>query len=233
MHSQAIGLGSRRLVAVAAAVAGACSSGGATPSAGDAGRTNGGDDGAIAFDANAMDTLDAITTSPASDGGEPDGVVSSLSEASTTEAGACLGSAAAGGHCNSLTAFGGQVSVVCMSGETLPQASAGGIVANGQYVLTASEYYGACPTPEKDRITWLICGSSWQTAQESTLNGVTTNAYLNAFVSTSGKQASINLDCGQMAMTTFGYDATDTTLTLYQPSGSSAAIGRVDTFTRQ
>jgi hypothetical protein len=233
MHRRRPGSGSlTSRIAAASAIAAACSSGSATRSAEDAGTANSADDGAVAFDAVAMDALGGDAPSVASDSGEPD-VLAAMPDAGNADAGACLHSPAGAGVCNSLTVSGSPVSVVCMSGQTLPQPGAGGTVANGQYVLTASTYFGACPSPETDRITWLICGSSWQTVQESTLNGMTTDAYLNAFVSTSGSRASIDLVCGQMTMATFGYDATPTTLTLYQPSAGNAAIGRVDTFTRQ
>jgi len=231
MHRRAITLETLKFLAVVIAVAATDCSADSTPRLGqDAAGTEGVDDSAVAADGSAMDAPGADAPAP---GDEPDVVISPGTEAGSVDAGSCLRSPATLGHCNSLGTAGSPVSVVCMSGQTLPRPSGGGPVHDGQYVLTSSTFYGPCPAPETDRITWLICGNSWQTVQESTLSAMTTNTFLNAFVSTSGSQANINLNCGQMLMTTFGYDATPTTLTLYQPSGGDASIGRVDKFTRQ
>lgn len=233
MDRQAVCVGSLTCAAATAAIVAACSAGSPAPSsAGDAAATDGTDDGAIALDAMATDAVGDDATSPPVDDGEVP-ALDSAAEGAVADAAFCQPSAAAGVQCNTLAASGAPISVACNSAQPLPMPTAGGAVENGQYVLTSSTYYGPCPAPETDRITWLICGSSWQTLQESTLNGSTTSTHLNAVVSTSGSRATFDLNCGLTEMMTFGYDATTTTLTLYQPSGTSASVGRVDTFTRR
>jgi hypothetical protein len=115
----------------------------------------------------------------------------------------------------------------------------GGTLHDGTYVMTSATYYGdgsGCPAAEVDHTTWLICGTSWQSAQDSTpTGGQTTTLNLDATVTQSGTQVTLDITCGYPTQTpfTFGYDANGTTLRLYVADGTTTASGRVDTFTKK
>jgi len=46
----------------------------------------------------------------------------------------------------------------------------GGATEDGTYVLVSSTFYGSGSLPEADRITWLVCGTAWATAQEASVS---------------------------------------------------------------
>ena len=69
------------------------------------------------------------------------------------------------GTCNALALQGTTITSTC-STAAAPVAS-GGTIEDGTYVLETSTYYGSCPVAmSQQRITWVICGSSWETVQE-------------------------------------------------------------------
>jgi hypothetical protein len=150
--------------------------------------------------------------------------------------GACNPTPPDDGACNSLAPSGPLVPYECIS-ATIPTAE-GGTIVNGTYLLTASAFYGTpCPTPENDRDTWLVCGTTWQTAQEYTV-GTTmpTLNFLDANVTPmGGPNLSLQFACGlpMIETVTFQYTATPTTLILFVGGGMSAGMGRVDTYTLQ
>ena len=111
----------------------------------------------------------------------------------------------------------------------------GGTIVDGTYVLASETYYGSpCLSPEQDRNTWLVCGSTWQTVQEYTPQGgtATLNTY-NLNVTGNGTTLQLQGLCGFTQTATFQYDATPTTLTLYVGGGTMPGQGRVDLYTRQ
>jgi len=117
----------------------------------------------------------------------------------------------------------------------MPTAS-GGTILDGTYVLTSTTFYGTPCAPEQDRDTWLICGSTWQTAQEHTMTGSpTTIDTYNANAMSAGTTLQLTVLCGLPSMMTlnYPYDATPTSLTLYTGGGADPMSGRVDIFTRQ
>ena len=149
---------------------------------------------------------------------------------------ACAPSPPDGAACNSMTPPPPAITIQCNAAEQVP-APTGGPISDGTYVMTGSTYYaggGACQTPEVDGVTWLVCGTSWQIAQTTTLSGQTPQTLVaNATVIQAGSDLNITLTCGvpNQQPLTFGYDATSTTLRLHINGASPA--GRIDTFMRQ
>jgi hypothetical protein len=98
----------------------------------------------------------------------------------------------------------------------------GGTIVDGTYLLQSETFYGSpCSTPEQNRNTWLVCGSTWQTVQEHTPQGG--SPQLSTFdlnVTHTGTNLQLQVLCGlpQMMTLNFPYDATPTTLTLYVSS---------------
>jgi hypothetical protein len=140
-----------------------------------------------------------------------------------------------GGACNPLIPPPASIVIQCNQTELVP-APTGGTIADGHYVMTSSTYYaggGACPTPENDGVTWLICGSQWEIAQTTAINGQPPSTLVaNATVVPASPNVAITLTCGiTTAPITFGYDATPTTLRLH--INGTAPNGRIDVFTRQ
>jgi hypothetical protein len=206
-----------------------CSSNGSS-SPGTAGHDGGGADVSPADDGSTgADTGDAGSAIQTADAA-PDAATDAVVEAG----GSCLAPPTPdAGVCNTLQVTGNKIPVQCLDAQA-PPTPAGGTIANGTYVLTSSTYYGTCPTPEQDRITWSICGGTWQTAQESTVpNGTTMLRTYDAAVMASGNSLSIRLTCGGMQTLTFGYDASPTMLTLFTWAPTSPANGRMDVFMKQ
>jgi hypothetical protein len=217
------------LVAIAAFLA--CSGGGSSsgPSGSDGGKSS---DGAGVEDAAFV--VDSGDATPGSTSGDAaDALTQGTTDATHEAAGACVPPPTPdAGICNPLGVTGAPVPIQC-AGTQKPPTPSGGTIADGTYVLTSSTYYGTCPQPEQDRITWSVCGDTWQTAQESTINGQKTVQVVDAMVTQSGMNLSIHVVCGPMQTLTFGYDATPTTLTLFTWAPTSAPMGRVDVFARQ
>jgi hypothetical protein len=111
----------------------------------------------------------------------------------------------------------------------------GGAIADGTYVLAQETFYGpGCPSGEQDRNTWLVCGATWQTAQEYTApSGTVEDHFYNLNVSVAGTSLMVHGICGFTQDLTFQYDATATTLTLYVGGGTGPGTGRVDLYTLQ
>ena len=116
----------------------------------------------------------------------------------------------------------------------------GGTIRDGTYVMVQSTYYGdnsgaACPS-EVDNTTWSICGSSWQTAQVSTVTGMPPYTLIgNITVVATGTALTLNVTCGitppPTPPFTFTYDAAGNALRLH--INGTATAGRIDTFQRQ
>ena len=174
-------------------------------------------------------------SSGSSSGGSSGAGSGGSSGSGSSSGGGCNPTPPDGGTCNSLQPQGPLVALQCSSGA-MPTAS-GGAPVDGTYVLTSSTFFGSPCTPGggQDRDTWLVCGSTWQTAQEHLGQGgpVSFNAY-NLNVTPSGTSLQLDVLCGLPQMTTlsYPYDATPTSLTLYV-GGGGAGSGRVDVFTRQ
>ena len=148
---------------------------------------------------------------------------------------ACMPSPADGGACNSIEAPASSINVTCDTADPVP-AALGGVIRDGTYRLISATFYGdgaACPTPETDGVTWDICGSSWQIAQNDSVNGAPQPELVaNATVVATGASLAITITCGLTAAPlSFGYDADATTLRLH--TGGTATSGRIDTFARQ
>lgn len=143
----------------------------------------------------------------------------------------CTPSPPNGAACNSLAPSGAPIASSCSNAK--PGIPKGGTIADGTYVLTSTTFFGTCPPAEQDRITWQICGSSWQSVQESTVNGQPgKTTTVNANVAKAGAQLTYGFTCPQnMNAANGAYDVTPTTLTLYFPMGIGST--RVDVFTKQ
>jgi hypothetical protein len=225
--------GVRRLASVVlvsiAAIAGlpACSAG-SSPAPGTAGH-----DGSAAGDAPTGDDGMVGADSGEASSRSGDAPAGGTADATMDAGGSCVAPPTPdAGACNAVRVTGSPVPVRCAGTQTPPTPS-GGTIADGTYVLTSSTYYGSCPAPEQDRITWSICGGTWQTAQEGPVNGTTMVQLFDAVVSPSGNSLNIRLTCGQMQTTTFGFDATPTTLTLFTWAPTGTPNGRMDVFMRQ
>ncbi len=133
------------------------------------------------------------------------------------------------GTCGAPGVMGGAVRPMCSS--TTPPTAIGGAIVDGTYVLRSATYFGTCPFASPERITWAICGTSWQTTQER--QGATTATFnLDATVMASKTTLQIQLTCGMpgAAPLSYGYDATPTGMSIYVPIGGGV---RVDTFDRR
>jgi hypothetical protein len=90
---------------------------------------------------------------------------------------ACLLMPTDAGTCNTLALTGTVVTRTCVAGE--PPTAHGGTVEDGTYVLTSVTIYAGCPDGGReqaiDRGTWVICGDQWETVQEGTPVGTTSN----------------------------------------------------------
>ena len=111
----------------------------------------------------------------------------------------------------------------------------GGTIVDGTYVLAQETFYGAgCPQGEQDRNTWLVCGTTWQTAQEYTpVGSPVQDHWYNLNVNAVGTGLQVQGICGFTQNLTFHYDATPTTLTLYVGGGTAPGTGRVDLYNKQ
>jgi hypothetical protein len=161
-------------------------------------------------------------------GGRAQVVTDGGSEAEVPSA-SCPAAAAPAGSCSALVVSGEPVVVGASSG-TAPTPS-GGTVEDGTYVLVGSTFYGESPPAEQDRITWLVCGSAWETAQETRLNGGAPQLLLlDATVTATGTSLGVDVTCGPRSSTTFGFDASPGMLRLYV-TGYAPGL-RVDTLVR-
>lgn len=140
-----------------------------------------------------------------------------------------------GGTCNQLAATGAPVNVACVpTGTTIPTPN-GGPIVDGTYVLVASKFYGECPGPDHERITWVLCGEAWSTVQEQDVAGsAMTTQHIDGNVNLAGARFTFTPTCPvpSVAKTTFGYDATGTTLRIYVYGYGQGRV-RVDEFQRQ
>jgi hypothetical protein len=132
-----------------------------------------------------------------------------------------------GTACNSLPLFDAQVVEPTCATGTEP-APTGGTIANGVYILQSSAYYGGCPGTMTSRITWSICQSQWESAQET--NGVDVPSNALASSQAASNSVSLTIVCPMPGAATYGYDATSSTLSLHVPVDSYV---RVDTFAMQ
>lgn len=127
------------------------------------------------------------------------------------------------------------MTLACVQGQ-LPPAQ-GGTIVNGVYIVASETYYGAtCPASETDRPRWLVCGTTWQTFQDTTMSGGTEMTGADNFnVTQNGTNLMLQGVCGVPMTTsyTFGYSATPTTLSLYIGNPNAPGEGRVDVYTLQ
>jgi hypothetical protein len=140
-----------------------------------------------------------------------------------------------GGTCNQLAATGSPVNVVCTPTGTAFPTPSGGPIVDGTYVLVASRFYGECPGPDRERITWVLCGEAWSTVQEQDVVGSpTTTQHIDGNVTLSGASLRFTPTCPVpgVPVTSFGYDATATTLQIYVYGYGQGRV-RVDEFQRQ
>jgi hypothetical protein len=151
---------------------------------------------------------------------------------------ACEVSPPDGGACNSITPPPSAVTVTCNTTEAVP-APVGGVVRDGTYHMISATFYAdgsTCPTPETDGVDWDICGTSWQIAQNDSVNGVAQPPLIaNLTVVSTGTNHELTINCGLTgtAPITYGYDADANSLRLHIGGGTTATSGRVDTFARQ
>jgi hypothetical protein len=176
---------------------------------------------------------DAGNDTASGDTGSNDGPADSPADVTDSGATGCPPQDHAdGAACNMLSPMGNPVTINCQANQ-MPPSPSGGTIADGTYVLTSSTWYGPCPPAESDRITWLVCGSTWQTVQEGTINDDTSTTHTDAHVTSSGSLLTIDFNCGNTGTVTIGYDASPTMLVLYFAGTGGVTQGRVDTFTRQ
>ncbi len=158
------------------------------------------------------------------------------------ETGPCELDVVMGGTCNSLS-FAGPILTAMCSPVAAPTPH-GGTIETGTYVLDSMILYGPCQV-EHERATWEICGSSWETIQESDRVtgdpdagtdlqhfGVTTTQYSRSITATV-ECSSAYADATPPAtptQVTWGYDATPGHLVLYIPMSPGV---RADSFTMQ
>jgi hypothetical protein len=125
------------------------------------------------------------------------------------------------------------VTLTCVQGQLPPPL--GGTIVNGIYIIASETYYGAtCPASETDRPRWLVCGTTWQTLQDSTTSGGTEMINADNFnVTQNGTALTLQGVCGVTSSYTFGFSAAPTTLTLYIGTPNSPGEGRVDVYALQ
>ncbi len=171
---------------------------------------------------DAGESLDAADAAHPRDASPPRDAV-----APVDAAGMCQLFPESDGTCNSLPLFDATVIEPSCATGTEP-APTGGAIANGIYLLQSSAYYGGCPGTTTSRITWSICGSQWESAQET--NGIDVPSNALALTEASSQSVSLTIVCPMPGAATYGYDATPTTLALHVPVDSYV---RVDTFAMQ
>jgi hypothetical protein len=144
-----------------------------------------------------------------------------------------------GGVCTTLVAGGPLVQESC-SDASVPMAQ-GGVIEDGTYVLESATYYGACPMPQnitRDQVTWVVCGSNWQSSQ---LIGTLAPATYAVTVSPGDASTSLSfeLTCSSPSPPAkmpllYGYDVTPGHLTLLTPPfGAGLGTFEVDSYVRQ
>jgi hypothetical protein len=139
-----------------------------------------------------------------------------------------------GGACNRLAATGAPVNVTCAPAGAVTPTPSGGLIADGTYLLHASRFYGLCTGLDRQRITWVLCGDAWSTVQEDDIDGRTTTQNVDGNVAIGGTSFTFTPTCpaAGVPVTTFGYDATPTTLRIYVYGYGTGRV-RVDDFERQ
>jgi hypothetical protein len=128
-----------------------------------------------------------------------------------------------------VAALGADVAQTCKTG-TLPVGK-GGVVKDGVYVLTSTDYYSSACTTGSFAATFYVCGGTWATnaaAKGAADNGSSATAtYANGSLT-------LTTTCpAGVAATTQSYDATDYSITLYTDAGTGTGSGWADHYTRQ
>jgi hypothetical protein len=173
--------------------------------------------------------------SSGSSGGSSGGIADASSDVTLPPQ--CTPSPPDGGACNALLPPPSSVTVQCDTTQPVP-APIGGVIRDGTYVMVSSTYYsngGTCAAAEVDETMWRVCGTSWQTAQTSTVTGQTPYTLIgNMTAIPVGTNLTLTVTCGITPVPppfSFGYDAVGNALRLH--INGTAVAGRVDTFQRQ
>jgi hypothetical protein len=181
----------------------------------------GGADAAKASDAASTDA--ASTDARSIDAAPTDAAPTDAADAASACAVPVLDPAA----CNAVPDAPSMITSTC-SVTSAPPAT-GGKVDDGIYVLDSMTYFGTCPAgPDVEADSWAICGSEWDTRQESTVSKG--NAVVPPFVqridttaSLAGAVVTVSIGCinpGSLtppASAVWGYDATPGRLVLHVP----------------
>jgi hypothetical protein len=129
--------------------------------------------------------------------------------------------------CNGLVPTGNVVVPTCVteSPTSLP-APQGGTIADGTYVFASSTIGNCGSMPAPSRGIEVVCGSSWQVADDQGPGSWAMTA--NKTVTTSGTQLTLEKNCamGGTSPTTYvvGYTATPTSITLIDTNNPSSPL---------
>lgn len=202
------------------------------------GAGSGGDTG-LPRDGGSGSTGSATATGTGSTGG--DGAVTASDAAvsdATTDQGTdsavmCALSPTTNGTCNAVALQGTSIGSTC-STAAMPTPT-GGAIQDGLYVLQSVTFYGSCPAaPRQERITWAVCGSTWETAQETTPDAGASTLRVSITPTIQGTSIQTMIDCISTGATgagpTWGYTASPSSLVLYVPNGTGSLI--VDSYAR-
>jgi hypothetical protein len=124
--------------------------------------------------------------------------------------------------CNAVPDAPSMITSTC-SLTSAPPAT-GGKVEDGTYLLDSMTYFGTCPAaPDVEADSWTICGSEWDTRQETGVPSVVRR--IDTTASFAGAVVTVSIHCIDVAPSTgtpsgsevWGYDATPGRLVLHVP----------------
>jgi hypothetical protein len=136
-----------------------------------------------------------------------------------------------GGACNQLRPTGPLIQETC-SDAAVPVAH-GGTIADGTYFLETTTYYGTCPPPmliTQDRVTWIICGSQWESAQVIGTNSTNYDVMVSPGDAGASSLA-LNIVCPRPVTIPWTYDVTPGHVSFFFPNGTGTI--EVDSYARQ
>jgi hypothetical protein len=184
------------------------------------------------FDVEAADAGQDVET-PDANVPEVSAPETSLPEATPDEGPPCMPPTPTATACNDLTPSGLPITIQCAAGT--PPVPSGGNVVDGTYEMVSSTFFGSsCPMDDVEQIVWTTCGPYWTTAEILMGSVPKTLLYINGTVAFEGGGVTLTPSCStnSVNITTFGYDATPTDLTLYVHGFQGGGV-RVDEFVRQ